>query len=116
LVVVAKKARQAAKIAAIREALIEAGIRTLNEQSGALGLGRSSTHAMLQGRHKASGLSARLINRMLASPDLPPAVRAIVMEYVEEKLAGLYGHRALRLKQFSARLAIKPDHKTKSKS
>jgi hypothetical protein len=101
------KARQAAKLAAIRETLIAAGFRTLNAQSGALGLGRSSTYAVLKGQHKASGLSARVINRMLASPNLPPTVRAIVLEYVEEKLAGLYGHRSPRLKAFAARVATK---------
>jgi hypothetical protein len=110
------KARQAAKLAAIRQTLIAAGFRTLDAQSGALGLGRSSTYATLKAQHKASGLSARVINRMLASPDLPPAVRAIVLEYIEEKLAGLYGHRPFRLKQFSARLGIKRLHKSKSKA
>jgi len=39
--------------------------------------------------HKSSGLSAAVVNRILNTPQLPSAVRALVLEYVEEKLAGL---------------------------
>jgi len=41
--------------------------------------------------HKSSGLSAAVVNRILNTPQLPSAVRARVLEYIEEKLAGLYG-------------------------
>ena len=41
--------------------------------------------------HKTSGLSISIINRMLASPRLPPRVRLIIFEYIEEKRAGMYG-------------------------
>ena len=64
----------------------------LDDQANALGLSRSTTWTILKGRHKASGLSADIINRMLAAPRLPPLVRAKVLEYVEEKTAGRYGH------------------------
>src|ERR1700750_3239369 len=79
------KTRQTAKLNALREALIEAGFHTLDAQSAALGLGRSTTWAILRGQHKSSGLSARIITRMLAAPGLPPRVRAVVLEYVEER-------------------------------
>jgi hypothetical protein len=41
---------------------------------------------------QASGLGVGTINQMLSSPELPPHVRATILTYVEEKLAGLYGH------------------------
>ena len=58
-----------------------------------------------KGRHKSSGLSATTINRMLAAPSLPPSVRAILLEYIEEKTAGVYGDCKKRRSQFAARLA-----------
>jgi hypothetical protein len=42
---------------------------------------------------------------MLAAPDLPPVVRAIILEYIDKKVAGLYGHSKPQLRQFTARLA-----------
>ena len=99
------KSRQTAKLNALREALIEAGVHSLDAQAAALGLGRSTTWVILKAQHKASGLSARTINRMLAAPDLPPSVRAVVLDYVEDKLAGMYGHKRFPLKAFASRLA-----------
>ena len=46
-----------------------------------------------QGHHKTSGLSVAIINRMLASPGLPPRVRLKIFEYIEEKSSGVYGER-----------------------
>jgi hypothetical protein len=95
-----RKARQASKIAEIRRALVSAGFDTLSKQAAVLGVSRSTAWAVLQGDHKASGLSAITIKRMLASPDLPPAARRIVEEYTHEKLLGAYGHSQARLKIF----------------
>jgi predicted DNA-binding transcriptional regulator AlpA len=67
------KARQSAKIRELREALVASGFLTLDEQSKVLGLSRSTTWTILKGNHKASGLSAAIIDRMLAAPRLPPA-------------------------------------------
>jgi hypothetical protein len=39
---------------------------------------------------------------MLYSPELPPNVRVTILEYVEEKLAGLYGHNKKQLSRFTA--------------
>src|SRR5215217_2555570 len=77
-----RKARQASKVAEIRPALVSAGFDTLSKQAAVVGLSRSSAWAVLQGDHKASGLSADTIKRILASPDLPPAARQIVEEYI----------------------------------
>jgi hypothetical protein len=86
------KDRQRLKIKEIGAALYEAGHVSLDEQARVLGLSRSTTHAILQANHKSTGLTAVLINRMLKSPRLPSAVRAKILQYAEEKAAGLYGH------------------------
>src|SRR5262245_65480035 len=75
-----RQARQCAKIRELGEALVASGISTLDQQAEALGLSRSTTWTILKGDHKASGLSAAIINRMLTAPQLPPRVRAVVLE------------------------------------
>jgi hypothetical protein len=102
------KARQAAKLRELKEALIAAGMTSLDEQAEALGLGRSTAWTILRGNHKASGLSARTINRMLAAPGMSPQVRAKILEYVKEKAIGEYGHGEIRRRRFVARLSFKP--------
>jgi hypothetical protein len=99
------KARQASKIREIGDALIALGYLALDEQAKALGLVRSTAWTILQANHKSSGLSATVINRMLAAPHLPPVVRAIILEYIDERVAGLYDHGKLQLRRFTARLA-----------
>jgi hypothetical protein len=98
------KARQTSKIRELGDALVTSGLRTLDEQARALGLPRSTTWTLLVSNHKASGLSATVINRMLAAAQLPPLVRARIFEYVDEKTAGLYGHSKIQLRRFAARL------------
>src|SRR4051794_33202733 len=85
------KLRQSRKIREIWKALRAAGFCALDEQARVLGLPRSTAWTLLQAKHKASGLSAATIDRMLASPSLPAPVRSQILEYVEEKAAGLYG-------------------------
>ena len=105
------KARQSSKIRELGGALVTAGFVTLDEQAQAIGLCRSTTWTILKGNHKTSGLSATVINRMLAAPQLPPLVRLKILEYIEEKAAGLYGHGKIPLRRFAARLSVKPfDH------
>jgi hypothetical protein len=101
----AAKVRQAAKLRQVGEALRAAGISTLDKQAEALALGRSTAWTVLQANHKGSGLSAAVINRMLAAPRLPPPVREKLLEYVEEKAAGLYGHTEKQGCKFVATLA-----------
>lgn len=95
---------QAFKIRELGEALVQAGYVALDEQADALGLCRSTTWTILQASHKNSGLSATVINRMLASPRLPAPVRAKLLEYVEEKISGRYGHGKVQLRGFAGRL------------
>jgi predicted DNA-binding transcriptional regulator AlpA len=98
------KARQAAKIKQLGEALIAAGFCSLDEQAKVLGLSRSTTWTILKANHKSSGLSASIINRMLAAPNLPPRVKLTIVEYVEEKQAGLYGGGNHRVRKFAERI------------
>jgi len=85
------KARQSLKIRELGQALIAAGFLTLDEQAKALGVPRSTAWTILTARHKNSGLSARVIKRILSSEHLPPLVRSKMIEYDAEKTAGLYG-------------------------
>jgi hypothetical protein len=94
------KARQCSKIAELRQVLTRAGYPSLDKQAAALGLSRSTTWAVLQANHKSSGLSGSVIKRMLRSPDLPPAARQWIQEYIAAKLSGAYGHGRRRLGVF----------------
>jgi hypothetical protein len=98
------KARQNSKVRKIGQALRAAGFLTVGQQAKALGLCRSTTFSLFQGNHKSSGLSPAVINRMLATPKLPRSVRTVILEYVEEKCAGLYGHSRDSLRRFTASL------------
>jgi len=100
------KARQAAKIRELGEALATAGFRTLDRQANALGLSRSTTWTVLRASHKNSGLSAAIINRMLRAPQLPPPVRVKIFEYIKAKTTGSYGHSKTQRQLFAERLAI----------
>ena len=101
------KARQANKIREISEALVASGFRTLAAQSRVFGLGRSTTWTILRGNHKSSGLSAKIIGRILTASDLPPRVRAKVLEYVEDKASGRFGHSAKLRRKFISALVAK---------
>jgi hypothetical protein len=109
------KARQASKIREIGDALIALGYLALDEQAKALGLARSTAWTILRADHKNSGLSATVINRMLAAPHLPPLVRAIILEYIDERVAGLYGHSKFQLRRFTARQAVQSSGDTRMK-
>ena len=98
------KIRQSCKIKELGDALVREGFLTLDKQADVLGLSRSTAWTILRANHKSSGLSAAIINRMLAAPRLPLLVRATILEYVEEKLAGSYGHSKRPLRRFSAGL------------
>jgi hypothetical protein len=98
--------RQSSKIRALGEALITSDLCTLKEQAGALGLPRSTTWTILRGTHEASGLSASVINRMLSKGDLPSSAKITILEYIDEKMLGLYGDSCLQLRRFASRLSV----------
>jgi hypothetical protein len=96
---------QSAKIREIAEALITAGHHCLDEQASALGLPRSTTWTILHTQHKNSGLSGSVIKRMLAQPRLPRLMRRKILEYIEQKSCGAYGHNPRQVRRFASRLA-----------
>jgi hypothetical protein len=100
------KARQTSRIKELGDALVSSGLCTLDEQAKALGLSRSTTWTVLRANHKASGLSATVINQMLAAPPLPALVRARILAYIDEKNTGSYGHSKVQLRRFAARLEL----------
>jgi hypothetical protein len=97
------KARQAGKLTEIRESLIAVGYDTTAKQAAALGVPRPTAWVVLN-RDKRAGPSSVIINRILSSPNIPPATRRRVEEYVEEKIAGLYGHTEPRRRWFHDQL------------
>src|SRR5262245_12648745 len=102
------KARQAAKIRELWESVRTAGFRTVDEQAKVLGLSRSTTWTLRRANHKASGLSVSILNRMLSAPELPSVARTKILEYIEEKAAGLYGGSVNQLRRFAERVAVEP--------
>jgi hypothetical protein len=101
------KERQCSKIKELSNALVAAGFLSLDEQATALGLSRSTTWTILRAKHKNYGLSGQLINRILKRPGLDRHVREKVVEYVEEKVSGFYGHNKTQLRRFTERLSAR---------
>jgi hypothetical protein len=102
----AMKARQSSKIRELAEAVEAAGFLTVDEQAKVLGVPRSTAWTIRKASHKASGLSASIINRMLAAPELPLMVRAKLLEYIQEKATGLYGGSQSQRRKFTTRLSL----------
>ena len=96
----AMKARQTRKIEQLSEAFVTNGRLRVREQAELLGLSPSTMHNILQCNYKNYGLSAAVIKRMLACPNLPERARTIILEYHDEKLAGLYGHTRRQRRTF----------------
>jgi hypothetical protein len=104
--VIEAKAQQCAKLREIRAALITEGLSSLDQQAVALGLSRSTAWVLAKCHHKASGLTAALLKKILSSPTLPAAVRTKVLEYIQEKAAGFYGHHLQLRRRFVAQLKL----------
>ena len=100
-------ARQTRKIKAFKAALVAAGYETARAQADVLGLSRSTAWSALNAEHKRSGFSSKTIKRMLLSPELPPAIRRMIEEYVKEKLDGLYGQNKRNLGVFRRRIGAR---------
>ena len=93
------KARQAAKLAEIREALVAAGYDTTAKQAAVLGVCRATAWVVLN-RDKRAGPSAKVIKRILSSPQVPRSVRRKIEQYVKEKACGLYEHSETARRSF----------------
>ena len=108
------KARQSRKIEELRKALCAGGPVSLSEHADVLGLGRSTTWAVLMRPYKSSGMTAAVINRMLSAQKLPPQPRTIILEYIAEKGAGLYGHSRSQRRKFISRLSLEGNDRESS--
>ena len=86
-------------LAEIRDALSMLGYDSAAKQGIALGVNRKTAWNVLN-RDRGAGPSVAVIKRILSSPRLPPFVRRKVQRYVEEKIAGLYGHSNHRTRSF----------------
>jgi hypothetical protein len=100
----AMKARQSSKIREIGKALISTGFVSLDAQAKVLGLPRSTAWTIRAAEHKGTGISARIICRMLSSAQLPALARVKIMEYAEEKAAGVYGGTKTQRRRFASKL------------
>jgi hypothetical protein len=87
----AMKARQSDKIRQLAEVAKAEGLLTLDGLADAFGIPRSTAATIRKGQHKASGLSASIVNRMLTAPNLPSSVHTVLRQYIAEKTDGLYG-------------------------
>ena len=100
------KTRQSSKIREIGEALISTGFVSLDAQAKILGLPRSTAWTILAAEHKGTGISARTMCRMLSSAQLPALARVKIMEYAEERAAGIYGGTKTQNRRFASKLAL----------
>jgi len=80
---------------------VTAGYNTTAKQAAVLGVGRSTAWVLLN-RDKRAGPSAKVIKRILSSPQVPKRVRRKVEQYVEDKVRGQYGHSKQRTHWFGA--------------
>jgi hypothetical protein len=73
----------------IADALIASGYTSLDEQAKALGINRSTAWTIVKAKHKLGRLSAKTSRRILANPELPARVRAVIQQYLTERSAPL---------------------------
>ena len=69
----------------ISKALIASGFLTLDAQAKALGVHRSTAWTIIKTKHKLGRLSAKTTQSILANPETPPAVRAVIEKYLIER-------------------------------
>ena len=69
----------------ISKALIASGYLTLDAQAKALGVHRNTAWTIVNTKHKLGRLSAKTTQRILANPETPPAVRAVIEKYLAER-------------------------------
>ena len=102
----AMKARQSSKIREIGKALISTGFVSLDAQAKVLGLPRSTAWTIRAAEHKGTGISARIVCRMLSSAQLPALARVKIVEYAEERAAGIYGGTKTQNRRFASKLKL----------
>ena len=81
--------RRAVPIQEIADALVAAGYTSLDKQAKALGLHRSTAWTIIKKKHKLGRLNAKTTQSILANPDTPASVRAVIQQYVAQDLVTL---------------------------
>ena len=71
-------------VQAIAEALVAEGYTSLDKQAKALGLGRTTAWTIIKKKHKLGRLNAKTTHSILANPDTPASVRAVIQQYVAQ--------------------------------
>jgi hypothetical protein len=69
----------------ISEALVAAGYTSLDKQAKALGIHRATAWTIIKDKHKFGRLNNKTTERILASPNTPPSVRAMVQQYIAQQ-------------------------------
>ena len=82
---------QQRRILEISEILSRHGYCTVNQQARILNVPRSTAWTILRPTHKHSGLTVRVLRRILSSRELPPEARQKVLDYLHEKADGRFG-------------------------
>jgi hypothetical protein len=67
---------------------------SINKQS--FGIHRSTAWTIIKATHKLGRLSRKTTVRILANPDTPPSVRAVVQRYLAERSIGAAKHVGIR--------------------
>ena len=80
-----RNGRYAVSLQQISKALIASGYLTLDAQAKALGVHRNTAWTIVNTKHKLGRLSAKTTQRILANPETPPAVRAVIEKYLIER-------------------------------
>jgi hypothetical protein len=70
----------------IADALVAAGYISLDKQAKALGLNRSTAWTIVKNKHKLGRLNAKTTQLILANPNTPSSVRAVIQEYLNQGL------------------------------
>src|ERR1700745_3583561 len=98
------KARQRIKMGEVEAALRRVGLVALDEQAKALGISRTTTWRLFRSDYNGSEPSAVIINRILCAPRLPLPARIKILEYIQERVSGVYGHSESQSRRFSIRI------------
>ena len=69
----------------IAEALIKAGYTSLDEQTKALGLSRSTAWTIVKTKHKLGRLNTKTMRCILTNPKTPVSIRAIIHSILDLK-------------------------------
>ena len=89
----------------VAQALVRSGYRSLDAQAQALGLSRSTAWTIIKGKHKRGRLHLTTACRILANPNLPAQVRAVMEAYaasVDLDTSSRSGDRVQRINNASA--------------